>query len=95
MTSRIRTALEGLLVLTVVLMILSAMSYVCCHYETDGTIVAVSGDEVTVSDVRGEAWSYLDTTPLPVGSHVVIKFDNNGTDDTIYDDIIEKVMRKE
>lgn len=39
----------------------------------------------------GEIWGY--DTPYPKGTKVKVLFDNNGTDNYIYDDVIVNVIR--
>lgn len=48
---------------------------------------------VEVTDVRGEAWEFLDEAKYAVGEIITLYMDTNGTK-TIYDDEITGVKRK-
>lgn len=71
----------------IIITLVTLTSCVSSHgsYTMRGTVVYSD----TIVTVDGNAWEF--TTDIAFGSPVVVTFDNNGTPDYIYDDIITDI----
>lgn len=66
------------------------------HYILNNCVVAHSYERlITIEDEQGNLWRYdIEEDNFPqVGSRVSILMDNNGTEDTICDDVIVAVLQ--
>ena len=62
-------------------------------YTMNAEIVGVSGDFVLLEDSMGEVWKFYGEG-FHIGDNVKVKFFTNCTDNTRYDDEVEKVVIK-
>lgn len=78
--------MKKLLTIIATLVVLSSCAPSHGSYTMRGTVA----DSDTIITTDGNAWGI--STDIAVGSAVVVTFDDNGTHDSIFDDIITNVV---
>lgn len=67
------------------------------HYTREAYVESNNGEELILTDIRGHRWGWtietLEEFQLKENDIVKLKFDNNGTDEIVEDDILIKIKR--
>lgn len=67
------------------------------YYTREAYVESNNGEELILTDVRGHRWGWtvetLEEFQLKENDIVKLKFDNNGTDEIVEDDILIKIKR--
>jgi hypothetical protein len=83
---------KGLLIVFIVLMF-AVCGYVQTHYSKNMVVTSVTDTDVTIEDKQGNIFAFYGDG-YNVGDAVKVRFDTNGTDNTITDDIIVSVSKE-
>lgn len=75
----------AIVMLLMFLMLIGRVGYWETHYTEDATVIAVTGQIITVKDEGGQVWEFYGDG-YEVGDRVHLHIDNNETDNTITDD---------
>lgn len=67
------------------------------HYTREAYVESNNGEELILTDIRGHRWGWtietLEEFQLKENDIVKLKFDNNGTDEIVEDDILIKIKK--
>ena len=63
------------------------------HYKISGIVKSVDNGIIYVVDTEGEEWGFTGDG-FTRGDKIMLTFFNNYTEDTRYDDVIDKVSKK-
>lgn len=87
--------IRGLLGIVGGIALISGVNSYEASYNRDAEVIAIENNVATFEDTCGYTWEWdVETSDnLFVGKQVTLKMDNRHTD-TIYDDIIKKVVDK-
>lgn len=73
------------------------MVYCNRHYTREAFVESNNGEELVFTDIRGHMWGWtietIEEFKLKEGDIVKLKFDTNGTDEIIEDDILIKIKK--
>lgn len=78
---------------TIILTAMALINSATGTYTQYATVYCTDINETVLVDATGEAWAIDATDEFNEGDTVVITFNNNGTDNTRYDDIIMEVKK--
>lgn len=80
----------AIVMLLMFLALIGRVGYWETHYTEDATVIAATGQIVTVEDDRGQVWEFYGDG-YKVGNRVHLHIDNNATDTTTTDDKVVSV----
>ena len=67
------------------------------NYSREAYVESNNGEELVLTDIRGHRWGWtietLEEFQLKENDIVKLKFDNNGTDEIVEDDILIKIKK--
>ncbi len=86
-----RDTIKGFLVFLLVFIVMPGIAgNIETHYNREGVVIAIQGDEILVEDTTENVWSFVGDGFIE-GDRVKMRMFTNCTDSNIYDDEIEKV----
>ena len=85
--------ITGIVVMTLLFILPAIAGTIESTYTMNGKVTAINEESIYVVDEMGEEWDF-EGDNFTKGDEVKIRFFNNGTCDTRYDDIIQNVTRE-
>lgn len=89
----IASIIGGFIAIVIFICPFCVAGYLDTHYNMNGTISSISGENICVIDSAGEEWEFIGDG-FKTGEKVKITFFTSCTDSTRYDDEINKIIKR-
>jgi hypothetical protein len=84
-----------LMIAILIIVFINKLNYMNTHYNRYGKIINVENEEIIILDTTNNEWVWIlnnnDNNIYTKGQNIKLTMNNNDTDETIYDDIIENI----
>jgi 23S rRNA maturation mini-RNase III len=84
-----------LMIAILIIVFINKLNYMSTHYNRYGKIINVENEEIIILDTTNNEWVWIlnnnDNNIYTRGQNIKLIMNNNNTDETIYDDIIENI----
>jgi hypothetical protein len=84
-----------LMIAILIIVFINKLNYMNTHYNRYGKIINVENEEIIILDTTNNEWVWIldnnDNNIYKKGQNIKLTMNNNDTDETIYDDIIENI----
>lgn len=80
------------------LCIMGIVGQITRYYSREAYVEYNNGEELVFTDIRGHMWGWTienkEDFSLAKGDKVILKFDTNGTEEKVEDDILIQIIKK-